>query len=422
MGRVTTNTSDTRGSCKIYFVNSNLNTAGTLHRLGLTWDYPDHKDGECIRYWDFQPISPGSISRNNDSIYNDGTSPQKIQGYAVGYGLRANGEMVNVSSSQTNKPITGSNTLKGWDNLGTYYTPYVDANNPHLIESYVSEFLDTNFSGGPHEWDIAYDAFEQIDPRTDYYDWFANGDLFPASNNRNNNIGYHVKNFEDFGILLESEDGTTTTEVSHQEYINQLRRFGVVRLVEATFDWHFNPVDLESLKKSEEIPTIPYFDYIMMDNPTVMTSSNHISLIRNDVNQVQNTNINADNFIEGNYGDMYYTKDSIGASPRKTNSTPTGINGFVGVVTGTSWQTNDGNNNLSTYGILADGAYTGNLNDLLEFTGLESGTTIKHYGVQPFQVFTTSDFNIDNINLSRQIAGQHMQDSLQNKNNFRRPN
>jgi hypothetical protein len=438
MGRVTTNTSDARGNCNLYFVNGNLNSSGILHRLGLSWEYPDHKDGEAIRYWDFQKFDAGTIGRNNDSIYNEGTSPQKIQGYAVGYGLRANGEKVSVSVSQTNKPISGSNTLKGWNNLGTYYAPYVDADNPHLIESYVPEVLDTSFSGGPHEWDIDYDAFEQIDPRTDYYDWFANGDLFPASNNRNNNIGYHTKNFEDFGIVLESEDGKTTTEVSHQEYVgktkqtkktenmfeagsitkatkttNQLRRFGVIRLVEATFDWHFNPVDLESLKKSEDIPTIPYFDYVMMDNPTVRTSSNYINLIRSS----QNMNINTDNFLEGDYGDMHYTKDSIGASPRKVNSTPTGINGFVGVVTGAGWQTDDGNNNLVTYDIISDGANTGNLNDLITFTGIEDGSTIKHYGVQPFQIFTTSDFNIDNINLSGQI--QHMNDSLENKNNFR---
>jgi endonuclease V-like protein UPF0215 family len=296
---------------------------------------------------------------------------------------------------------------------------------------------------GPNEWDIAYDSFEQIDPRTDYYDWFANGDLYPASNNRNNNIGYHVKNFEEFGILLESEDGTSTTEVAHQEYVgktkqtkktenmfesasissatkttNQLRRFGVIRLVEATFDWHFNPVDLESLRKSEDIPTIPYFDYVMMDNPTVKPSSNYIKLQKSG-NWIRVTN---DNFIEGNYGDMYYSKDYIGSNSRKkSGDSPADVNGLVAVVSGADWNLGSGGNtkegNFILWDVLDTDEYHSNFVNLLEFSGIESGTTIKNYGVQPFQVYTTSDFNLDNINLSEHV--EHMKDSLQNRNNFR---
>ena len=35
-----------------------------------------------------------------------------------------------------------------------------------------------------------------------------------------------------------------------------------MRLVEATFDWHFNPVDAESMKTTSEIPTISNFKYL----------------------------------------------------------------------------------------------------------------------------------------------------------------
>ena len=417
MGRVASNTSDTRGNCSMYFVNSNLNTGGFLHRLGIGNSYLDHIDGECIRYWDFQKLSPGTISRNYDSIYNIGSSPQKIQGYAVGYGVRANGSKISMTNSNTNRPINGSNTLDGWTHLSNFYGP------SKLIQSYYPGALTT---GDPFEYDIDYGAFEQIDPRTDYYDWFGIGDLFPASNNRNNNLGYHTLNYENFSMLLESNEEDIGTNTLHEEYTgtttqtvksennfeavdissatqttNEISRFGVIRLVEATFDWHFNPVDLETTLPSELIPTIPYFDYVMFENPSELTSKT-IQLRETDG---ANVNVSNTNITTQTLGDMFYTTDYIGTNQMKNHSAITGspdqINGFIAVKesgSSGSFNTDSGNNNLIDATTLDGNGYTETFNDIWQFSGYDASGTIKYYGVQPFYVHSNTSNLLDLAN------------------------
>ena len=416
MGRIASNTSDTRGNCSMYFVNGNLNTGGFIHRLGVGNSYTDHIDGECIRYWDFQGMKPGTISRNYDSIYNTGVSPQKIQGYAVGYGVRANGSKISVTNSNTNRPINGSNTLDGWTHLGAFYSP------SKLIQSYYPGALTT---GDPYEYDIAWDAFEQIDPRTDYYDWFGIGDLYPASNNRNNNLGYHTLNYEDFSMLLESDSEETGTTTLHEEYIgtttqtvkqennfesvsissatqttNEISRFGVIRLVEATFDWHFNPIDLETNLPSGNIPTIPYFDYVMFENPD--DAGGTIQLRETDG---ANVNVSNTNITSQTLGDMFYTTDYMGSNPMANHSaisgSPDQINGFIAVKesgSSGSFNTDSGNNNLIDATTLDGNGYTETYNDIWQFDGYDDGGTIKYYGVQPFYVHSNTSNLLDLAN------------------------
>ena len=425
MGRVASNSSDTRGNCSLYFVNANLNTGGFVHKLGVGNSYNDHIDGNCIRYWDFQKIKPGTINRKYDSIYNFGVSPQKIQGYGVGYGVRADGSKISVTSSNTNRPINGSNTLDGWNYLGNFYGPYDSSttpDTPNLIKSYYPNALNT---GDPFEYDIDYEAFEQIDPRTDYYDWFGIGDLLPASNNRNNNLGYHTLNYEDFSMLLESDEDEVGDTIIHEEYVgttrqtaksennfesvsissatqttNQISRFGVIRLVEATFDWHFNPVDLENTLTSESIPTIPYFDYVMFENPDQLTSKT-IQLRETDG---ANVNVSSTNITTQTLGDMFYTTDYMGSNPFREHTTVAGspdqINGFIAVKesgSSGSFNTDSGNNNLIDASTLSGSGYTEIYNDIWQFDGYDDGGTIKYYGVQPFYVYTNQSFLLDKI-------------------------
>ena len=449
MGRIGSNTSDTRGNCSLYFVNSDLNTGGFLHRLGVGNSYADHVDGECIRYWDFQNMIPGTITKNYDSIYNVGKSPQKIQGYAVGYGVRANGSKISVTNSNTNRPINGSNTLDGWNYLGNFYSPYDSSttpDTPNLIKSYYPNALN---SGDPFEYDIDYAAFEQIDSRTDYYDWFAVGDLFPASSNRNNNLGYHTLNYENFSMLLETEGEEKENTTIHEEYVgttaqtvksennyeavsissatqttNQISRFGVIRLVEATFDWHFNPVDLESTRPSDRIPTIPYFDYVMFENPDEL-SGKTIQLRETDganVN-VSNTNITENTL---SLGDMFYTTDYMGSNSYREHTSisgsPNQINGFIAVKESGSvgsFNTDSGNNNLIDATTLDGSGYTETFNDIWQFDGYDAGGTIKYYGVQPFYVYANRTFYLDGIHKPHVTTDHATYNRTNRRNDFR---
>ena len=213
-----------------------------------------------------------------------------------------------------------------------------------LVESY-----DASDSETAYEADIDYDVFEQIDPRATTYELLATGDILPNSKLRDNNIGYHTFSFDEFGVLLESEPNVTGT-TNHEKYTgtsqttsqtenmfeensiqsatittNQIRRFGVMRLVEATFDWHFNPVEFDALKKSDEIPLVGYFDYITMKDPTEHQDTGSIT--------VNNSGTITSESVTDTAGDMFYSSNLVGDFPFKS-TLPTqvaGINGLVAI-------------------------------------------------------------------------------------------
>ena len=408
LGRIDTNTSDTRGNTHIYMVNNNINTGGYIHRLPNTFDGIYHPK-ETIRYWDLQTFEAGTLRRTSDTIYSEGIKPQKIQGYAVGYGTTVTGTVIDPAVTIDNKPILGSNTIKNYTQRTAFY------GNHDLIESY--QYDDGNTV---KEYDIMYDVFEQIDPRTIPYELMATGDIYPFSKLRWNNLGFHTLSYDNFGILLESNpsvtgstnhqlyDGTTKQTVktenmfetgaiqSATQTTNQLRRWGVVRLVEATFDWHFNPVDFESLKPSEQIPTIPYFDYVMFDTPTADTGT--IELAGD--GQMSNESVTESD------GDVFYDEHFIGAYPSTgdnvasgyaviTNTSgivvPTESNGLISKIVGTGstrFKTNaafDNSGSNFTYGNTSG-------KDLLRFDG---NSAVE--GVERFRIHRTLDYMIDNL-------------------------
>ena len=147
-------------------------------------------------------------------------------------------------------------------------------------------------TGNPNYPDNA-ELFIQNDYRCRTYELFAHGDLFPDSYLRYNHISYNglsdANSFPvvNYGMLLEGSSrisrGGSLTEIDHSKYVGKtnsvpiedkdyeiieisdsdadytkdFRRWGVIRLVEATFDWHFNAVDSEALKHREEISRVP---------------------------------------------------------------------------------------------------------------------------------------------------------------------
>ena len=317
LGTIETNTSDTRfaseNNAYIYLVNRNIPISGFIHRLQNkftnlygpknTFKYHDlqESDGSDIFSKNKGNMLTSSNASYHESIYNKLRS-QNLLGAAPAYGIKGDGS--NVSSvvlSETMTPIEGSNIIdKEYDD--TYNTltgayKYKGSDNVRFVPP--REFPDislsqiNNYSLEIDNWGLQSTIHDNgarylinVDPKVKNYEILSLGDVYPESMLRHNHIGYSTKDFTNYGMLLEGEKEKgnsvnhanytgTLNEVSVKDSVyqtaqinsstitsNQIKRFGVMRLVEATFDWHFNPVDAESMPKTSEIPNIPNFKYI----------------------------------------------------------------------------------------------------------------------------------------------------------------
>tara|TARA_R100001463_G_scaffold37021_3_gene79679 strand:+ start:7767 stop:14636 length:6870 start_codon:yes stop_codon:yes gene_type:complete len=412
LGRIEVNSSDTRGNASIYTVNNNVNVGGIIHTLDDTHSNL-YTPKQTIRYWDMQKFPAGTLTRTSDTIYYSGKRPQKIQGYAVGYGVRVDGTTVTPTETPTNLPINGSNTLNNW----TYLQNFYGQPQSKLIQSYAT--VVTSGNAQFFEANIPYGEFEQIDPRTLPFELMATGDIYPNSKLRWTHMGntnHSSYTYDNYGILLEEPSRDSATTTTHQKYdgtSNQtisgennfetntittatqspsnMRRYGVIRLVEATFDWHFNPIDYESLKNVEEIPTVNYFDYVMMAKPTLLADSDSIT-----IGNANDVHVNAHSGVSDVISNVYFSTDYIGSND--ADGTDTNLpNGFIAGRHGTDWDdVNDFSGNYSNRG--QSNPLTAN--SLLEFAGYASGSDIKYIGTNAFQIHRTTDHIIDNLTTS----------------------
>ena len=285
LGSIETNTSDTRISdinSYIYVVNRNIPSGGILHSLLDTHtDY--YLPKQTFRYMGLQEFDEGRL----------GHPSQKMMGAAPAYKIDMLGNKITLNTEdktgwsvinsidvKTGRPIEGSNILD------TNYVGYASDFNSRLPLDYVG--VDTYWTGtGTDIKQIKVNELEDTFTSCKTYELLALGDIYPDSKLRHNNIGNSLtsKEFNSFGMLLES-DGSVGSTISHQNYPtntttetnrsdanyerieiesatkapSDTRRFGIMRLVEQTFDWHFNPVDYENMVKSPARKN--YFDYI----------------------------------------------------------------------------------------------------------------------------------------------------------------
>jgi len=127
----------------------------------------------------------------------------------------------------------------------------------------------TDMSVNPN--DIVVDILEQPDPKTGRLFLFGNTDITPYSSQRKDSLMNQERVLTDYNIMLlnnsNSEDGGNThshhkgkgkrvrledTDVetvpilSYDRDLSTTKRFGLMRLTELTFDFHFNNVDCEN--------------------------------------------------------------------------------------------------------------------------------------------------------------------------------
>jgi hypothetical protein len=130
----------------------------------------------------------------------------------------------------------------------------------------------------------AKDGWGIIDPKTITPFLFAPSDLWPDSMKREHHIGNISRNFTDYGIVLRSEPRKVRSQIKHRNYsgeanyleekdtsyqtlnisdasinTNEMKRLGLMRLIECTYDWHFNLVDPENPPTAEDL--VDKFDY-----------------------------------------------------------------------------------------------------------------------------------------------------------------
>jgi len=295
----------------LYLINNNVNSGGFIHRadtqigstgtldlIGLDDIYTPR---ETYRYWDLQKLSEGALTKSDAGIYTNADFPQAITGYSVAYPIKGNGVVTDLTSTQgigeqvavlgtSGSPISYTDYDFAKPAYSTSTTPVLGSN--MIDDDYVLRYstgsvfagLSTGSKLPKHivnrEGAVADNSARKEDigkikyhaPKAQNYELLVTGDLFPYSKLRYNNIGNSTLNFEDFACLVESEGSKSSTQVSHSGYTgktlmadkrdnnfervsiksankttNQIKRFGIARLIEATFDWHFNPVDPDSL-------------------------------------------------------------------------------------------------------------------------------------------------------------------------------
>ena len=282
MARLESNSVDTRSGYSFYMVNNNVNTGGFLHRIdsqiGETGNFTGtfYAPRETYRYWDTHRLTAGTITKSDAGIYENASKPQAISGYSIAYPIKANGiAPASPTLSPSTAPVLGSNMNDSNYTLrNATGSSFVDNGGVTNVVPPTHTIISTGVIN-TRKSDI--DKILNHAPKAQNYEIFATGDLFPYSKLRYNNIGSQQLNFSDLACLLEGDGVNSTTSVSHSSYsgkskmlekrdidyerasiksatksTDEIKRFGIARLVEATFDWHFNPIDPDSLPSPDD--------------------------------------------------------------------------------------------------------------------------------------------------------------------------
>ena len=134
----------------------------------------------------------------------------------------------------------------------------------------------------------AKDHWELPDPKTLRWSIFSPADMYPDSMSRKHHIGYSgaSRKFTDYNIMLKGEPLFSKSNTSHEFYEggledeveiddqystlpitsssitpSEMKRFGLMRLIDCTYDWHFNLIDPERLPRDMTQLTTPNFEY-----------------------------------------------------------------------------------------------------------------------------------------------------------------
>lgn len=316
------------GGC-LQLLNSSLSDArnpipfsygtGTTDSTDITQQYIPFN----FRYLDLQRGSRGALaySRRNlesgehSSLYAKHTG--SLGGYATAYrdvpSTAYNGRVFgfdNVNSDRRTKqgspetrgqrPASGSSFQDFYIYDDTAETPknlrfaqYNSVTNGSLWLPTTSGA--TNAMIGHRENSIAQhkDRYEIIDPKMARWFLFGLADYYPESMKRFNHIGFTNRDFTKYALFLKGKPTLKNSNVTHTDYIgsapseeitdenfevlsiaeasitaDKMRRFGLMRLTELTFDWHFNLVNTEYPYDKEGVAPFNTIRFLTIEKPS----------------------------------------------------------------------------------------------------------------------------------------------------------
>ena len=273
-----------------YLLNSNLPSGGFVHKLKSQFQYY-YAPEDTYKFVDLQAFENQTLipydTFTPTNVYKSANRNHKIKGYTTGIKIISNG--YRDSRAINNSDMSWYNRADGTKNVDTTVTL-------GNVQKLVS-----------NDW------------RARPYTLYATGDLYPSSKLRFNNISFADKSMSEYGLMFENK-GTNGTQINHDhtgktnatirddndyelseiqsstKTTSQIKRWGIVRLVEATFDWHFNSVDAECVKDLDNIDKMSITQYKKYDTNNSNAISNY-SLFTQDGYKLNNlTQIN-NNFI-----------------------------------------------------------------------------------------------------------------------------
>jgi len=182
---------------------------------------------------------------------------------------------IGVETLDTKTGVGGSaDTTTGFEHITVLYEP----------------FIGPKFDGITR----AKDHWELPDPKTLRLSIFSPSDMYPDSMARKHHIGYSgtvdstaiARKFTDYNIFLKGKSATKSSSVLHEYYEgslpdeqevddqyenlpiseasilpSEMKRFGLMRLIDCTYDWHFNLIDPERLPSDMSKLNTPNFEY-----------------------------------------------------------------------------------------------------------------------------------------------------------------
>jgi len=262
-----------------YLLNSNLHTGGFIHKFKSQFQHYFAPE-DTFKFVDLQSFSNNTLipydnyTNSWSRIYQNANRKHKIKGYTTGVKLLPNGTRDSRTTNASD--LNWFNRADGTKNVDT-------------------TIFDSNLSDDTNIKDLVTN-----DWRARPYSLYATGDLYPSSKLRFNNLSFSNNSLSDYGLLFEDK-GTKGTQVNHNHIgktqstirddndyelseiqtatktTNQIKRWGIVRLVEATFDWHFNSVDAESVKGIDEIDEIDIPRYIKYNSASSPLSASDLT-------------------------------------------------------------------------------------------------------------------------------------------------
>ena len=286
---------------KMYGSNTGISGYATACRI----EY----DG-TVRAWNYQSSITDHWLQQNSPEGREGFYP--LEGSRYWDIVKMSTDIKNIPLVYTHANSSDGNYTTHSASLRSYY-PQISQRNGDLTYQW------TQGLGGGQAPILFKTKFESFDGNIENFYLFSIGDLYPDSYKRFNSLGFTNRELKNYSIVFKTKGTPTESTINHENYAgsisdtmetdssyeilpihsstkntSELKRFGLARLIEVTYDWHFNEVDYENLPSivlNEHKPG--YVEHKILGGITEIDTTAY------DHNTHANTNDKGDAYITG---------------------------------------------------------------------------------------------------------------------------